>query len=146
LIASLLYVSEIRSLESDNSRVKIVIRCRQKTFRVSKALGGPNWQLVCIPFVGQFTTNITYDPNRTQDPIAIVSVEHITTTSALGIDLVIGKESFPVSGGGYINLSSPHSSSLRPLNSQAPSQSTHNGPVVPTHPNALNSLLSPQFF
>jgi hypothetical protein len=144
LVASLLYVSEIRSMDNDNSRVKIIIRCRQKTFRVSSFLGGPNWQLVCIPFVGQFTTNITYDPNRTQDPIAIITVQNITTTSAVGIDLVIGKESFPISGGGYINLSSPYSSSLRPLNPQTPSQNIQNGPVN-TNNNAPNSsLFSPQ--
>jgi hypothetical protein len=118
LVAALLYVAEIRSMESDKSKVRIVIRCRQPQFHVSVFLGGPNWQLSCLKFSGSFTTRIVYDPNRTQNPVAVIYVEQIGTGSSLGIDIVLGTERYPISGGGYITFSPVISTSLRPLNHQ----------------------------
>jgi hypothetical protein len=107
LIASLLYVAEVKQ-ENEHS-AQISICCRQPIFRVSSLLGGPNWRLRCSPLKGDFTVRIEYGSNQSQSPISTVYIDNITSEIILRIDIAfgnygslvgdVGEGEFPISGG-----------------------------------------------
>jgi hypothetical protein len=88
LIASLLYVSEIKQ-ENEQSAI-ISIRCRRPIFRVSSLLGGPQWQLAVIPLKGEFQSRVEYGTNSSQNPIATIYLDKITSEIAVRIDFLFG--------------------------------------------------------
>jgi hypothetical protein len=122
LIASLLYVSEIK--QENEYRAIVLIRCRHPIFRVSSLLGGPQWQLTVISLKGDFQVRIEYGVNSSQNPIATIYLDNITSEIIVRIDVLFGNTNSlsndigggqcPISGGLVtIPTSSPSSNFLR---------------------------------
>jgi hypothetical protein len=77
-------------------------------FRVPIELGGPNWTLECIGLKGETHPVVERNPNQTQNPIATIRIENVTTQDVIRIDVVFSNARFPVSGGDCIPLIGDH--------------------------------------
>jgi hypothetical protein len=116
LIAALVYIDEIveeKKHANNESAIKITLHSRQLPFRVSPLLGGPSWQISCLNLKGDFTAKIDYNANGTENPIAIVRLDHVKPEHLVGIDLVVGDKNHQICGGGCIALSPPYTSTGR---------------------------------
>jgi predicted acylesterase/phospholipase RssA len=119
LLASLLYVAEIQEQSRDannETSLKIAIHSRQLPFRIATLLGGPNWQLICIPLKGNFAWKVDYIANGTENPLAIIHLDHVKPDYQLGIDMGVGESTYQISGCGRITLTPPYVLSARGQN------------------------------
>jgi hypothetical protein len=102
-MASLIYVAEVIP-EGEHEPVKIIIQSRVQKFVFPSILGGPKWRLDCVPLKGDITSSTMINPNKNRDPFALVTVNQYSASCAVGIQIVLGDNAYPICGGDYIDL------------------------------------------
>jgi hypothetical protein len=103
LIASLLYVSEVIP-EGEHEPTKVLIQCRVARFKVPPALGGPKWRLDSVPLKGDTTSAVAVLKNKDNGPFALVTVNQYSANCAVGIQIMLGEDAYPISGGACVDL------------------------------------------